>query len=223
MIRFSEAGHGAVLLRAKVALGLGRRAGAVVCAGPVTHGVLEIDMSRFDFEFLSMALGVVGLFFICCSTVKKKPKHILEEAFGIYQGRLRDLKSSVFKRNQVIMGFLCVLLAVILHIGAATVSSEAGFFATFGVLARVAAMIFLITAFCGILNYLCRLWSKASFRRLVGEVVTEYDWPLEQNMVLTQEIGKILGVPADAADTVESYVRRLRLHLDLPPRKPGRA
>ena len=83
-----------------------------------------------------------------------------------------------------------------------------------------------MTALCGILNYLSRLWSKAAFKRLVHEVVTEYQWPFEENMVLTREIGKLLGVPQRDDDTVESYVSRIRHHLKiplpLPPTSEGR-
>lgn len=173
-------------------------------------------MSRFDFDFLGLGLATVGLFFICCAIVQKKPRHILEEAFGLYRGGLRELKASVFKRNQVVMGFLCVVLAIVLQLFATPRGGGSGLLDDLSSAAQVAALLLFMIVLCGVLNYLCRLWSKAAFRRLVHEVVTEYQWPFEQNMVLTREIGRLLGVGPRDDDTVETYVLRIRRHLDLP-------
>ena len=173
-------------------------------------------MSEFDFDFASLVLATVGFYFICCAIVQKKPKHILEEAFGLYRGGLRDLKSSVFKRNQVVMGFLCVVLAIVFNLFGASSARSTGLLDGLGAVPLVALMVGSMTALGGVLNYFSRVWSKSSFKRLVHDVVTEYDWPLEENMVLTQEIGKLLGLPQNGDDTVESYVLRLRRHLDLP-------
>ena len=173
-------------------------------------------MSGYDFDFLSLVLATVGLFFICCSTRQKKPKHILEEAFGIYRGGLRDLKASVFKRNQVVMGFLCVVLAIVINLFSDRGPETVGILEGMSAAAQLAVLIGLMTALGGILNYLSRLWSKAAFRRLVYEVVTEYQWPFEENMVLTKEIGRLLGITQRDDDTVEAYVSRIRNHLKIP-------
>ncbi len=173
-------------------------------------------MSDADYDFLALALATVGLFFICCAVQQKKPKHILEEAFGIYRGRLRDLKSSVFKRNQVVMGFLCVVVAIVLAICGNAEPGHAGFVDGLALPLQIVSQLALIAALVGILNYLSREWSKASFRRLVQEVVTEYQWPFEENMVLTKEIGKLLQIPQEAEDTVDSYVARIRHNLKIP-------
>ncbi len=182
-------------------------------------------MSDADYDFLGLALATVGLFFICCAVLHKKPKHILEEAFGIYRGRLRELKTSVFKRNQVVMGYLCVVIAIVLNIYGASKPGTAGIVDQFGTVGQIMGLIVLIASLCGILNYLSRLWSKASFKRLVYEVVTEYQWPFEENMVLTKEIGKLLQIPQRDDDTVETYVARIRNHLKIPhpmPKTSGR-
>ncbi|MEZ6197412.1 MAG: hypothetical protein R3F20_17070 [Planctomycetota bacterium] len=177
-------------------------------------------MSKFDFDFASLGLATIGLFFICCAIVQKKPKHILEEAFGLYRGGLRDLKSSVFKRNQVVMGFCCVVLAIVLNIFSPATGPEGGLLGDLSPFAKVAALVFFMVVLCGVLNYLSRLWSKASFKRLVYEVATEYRWPFEENMVLTREIGRLLGIVESDEDTVQSYVARIRRHLNLPREIP---
>ena len=182
-------------------------------------------MSEFDYDFLSLALATVGLFFICFAAVNKKPRHILEEAFGIYQGGLRDLRASVVKRNQIVMGFCCVVCAIIINLFSTSSPQAGGYLGDLGTIPKAASLIGFMTALCGVLNYLSRLWSKAAFRSLVHEVVTEYQWPFEENMVLTREIGKLLGIPQRDNDTVESYVARIRGHLKIPldgPQQPSR-
>ncbi len=178
-------------------------------------------MSDADYDFLGLVLATVGLFFICCAIQHKKPRHILEEAFGIYRGRLRELKTSVFKRNQVVLGYLCVVVAIVLNIYGASKPGTSGIVDNFGTVGQIFGMIALIAILCGVLNYFSRLWSKASFKRLVYEVVTEYQWPFEENMVLTKEIGKLLQIPQRDDDTVETYVARIRNHLKIPHPMPG--
>ncbi|MFT7618222.1 MAG: hypothetical protein ACI97A_001863 [Planctomycetota bacterium] len=173
-------------------------------------------MSDADYDFLGLALATVGLFFICCAVQHKKPRHILEEAFGIYRGRLRELKTSVFKRNQVVMGYLCVVVAIVLNIYGSSKPGTSGIVDQLGTVGQIFGLIALIATLCGVLNYFSRLWSKASFKRLVYEVVTEYQWPFEENMVLTKEIGKLLQIPQNDDDTVETYVARIRTHLKIP-------
>ncbi len=173
-------------------------------------------MERIDFDFISLALATVGLFFICCATLHKKPRLILEEAFGIYRGGLRDLKSSVFKRNQVVMGFVCVVVAIVVNLVGSSAAREGGFMDRFSTPVQVVILLAGMAVLGGILNYLSRLWSKRAFKRLVFEVVTEYQWPFEDNMVLTREIGKLLEIPQRDDDTIESYVARIRSHLKIP-------
>lgn len=173
-------------------------------------------MSEFDFDFLSLALATVGLLFICFAAVNKKPRHILEEAFGLYRGGLRDLRASVFKRNQIVMGFCCVVCAIVVNLFSTGQPEVGGYLGDLGVIPKAACLIGFMTALCGILNYFSRLWSKAAFRSLVHEVVTEYQWPFEENMVLTREIGKLLSIPQSDNDTVEAYVARIRSHLKIP-------
>ncbi len=183
-------------------------------------------MVEFDFDFLSLTLAMVGLFFICCAILWKKPKHILEEAFGVSSGVLRDLKASVFKKNQLILGYLCILVALILNIFSHSLAAaEGGVLDRFNPITLALALVGLVAVLCGILNWLSRLFSKWHFRRIVTEVVTERRLPFESNVPLAIEIGQLLGVARSQEDTVESYLRKLRQHLDLPllpePKRPA--
>jgi hypothetical protein len=175
-------------------------------------------MVEFDFNFLTRSLGMVGLFFICCAIIQNKPKHILEERFGVYKGGLRSLKHSVFKKNQLVLGFSCVLLGLMLDQFSTVLARKDGQ----GLLNKantptlVAVWILFVVLLCGILNYLCRRWSKWHFRRIITEVVTEHRWPFGDNVALALEIGELVGVPRTDDDTVERYLTKLKYQLELP-------
>lgn len=175
-------------------------------------------MVEFDLEFLSLTLGLVGLFFICCAVLQKKPKQILEEAFGVAGGALRDLRASVFKRNQLVLGFVAIFTATVLRIFShALAARDGGILDQFNAVTLALALGALVAALCGILNYLSRLFSKWHFKQIVTEVVTERRLPFETNVPLAIEIGQLLGLGRGEDDSVESYLRKLRVFLNLPP------
>jgi len=175
-------------------------------------------MDEFDFDFLSLTMTMVGLFFICCAVQQKKPKHILEEAFGVANPALRDLKAAVFKKNQLLLGYGCIMLAIILNIFSHSLARADGthFLDRLEPLTLAAALVALVAVLCGILNWLSRLFSKWHFRKIVRDVVTERDLPFESNVSLAVEIGQLLGLKLEPGDSVESYVRKLRGFLELP-------
>jgi hypothetical protein len=175
-------------------------------------------MVEFDFNFLTRSLGMVGLFFICCAIIQNKPKHILEERFGVYKGGLRSLKGTVFKKNQLVLGFSCVMLGLILDQFSKVLARKDGQ----GLLNKATALeltivwLLFVGVLCAVLNYLCRRWSKWHFRRIITEVVTEHNWPFDKNVALALEIGELVGVPRTDDDTVERYLVKLKNHLELP-------
>ncbi len=175
-------------------------------------------MAEFDFDFLSLAMTMVGLFFICCAVQQKKPKHILEDAFGVANPALRDLKATVFKKNQMVLGYCCIMLAIILNVFSHSLARADGAY----LLNRLdpgglaAALVALAAVLCGILNWLSRLFSKWHFRKIVRMVITERHLPFESNVALAVEIGQLLGLDMEDGDSVETYVRKLREFLELP-------
>jgi hypothetical protein len=196
-----------------------RRFGVRAREGAADRGFLRVArMVPFDLEFLSRSLGMVGLFFICCAILHQKPKHLLEESFGVHRDGLRNLRGSVFRKNQLVLGFLCALAGLILNQFGHIIGRSDGH----GLLNDAAAptlilsWLLLVFVLCAVLNYLCRLFSKRHFKRVVREVAAEHKWPFEKNMTLTTEIGDLLGVTRQSDDTVERYVARLRCALALP-------
>jgi hypothetical protein len=185
---------------------------------PAFVGPEGSSMVEFDFNFLTRSLGMVGLFFICCAIIQNKPKHVLEERFGVYKGGLRSLKGSVFKKNQLVLGFSCVLLGLMLDQFSSVLarSDGRGILNNAKPLTLIVVWLLFVGALCGVLNYLCRRWSKWHFRRIITEVVTEHRWPFADNVALAVEIGELVGVARQDDDTVERYLVKLKSHLELP-------
>ncbi len=183
-------------------------------------------MAEFDLDFVSLTSAMVGLFFITCAVIQKKPKHILEEAFGVSSGFLRDLKASVFKKNQLFLGFFCIVVAVIVNIFSGSLAADHGILDQFQPVTLAVAFIVLTGVLCAILNWLSRLFSKWHFRQIVQEVVTENQLPFETNVPLAIEIGHLLGIPRSEDDSVSSYLTKMRATLNLPeleaPRRSSR-
>jgi hypothetical protein len=175
-------------------------------------------MSEFDLSFLSQAMAMVGLFFICVAVLQKKPKYVLEEAFGVSSGAVRELKAAVFKKNQLVLGYLWIMLAILINIFSQTIARIDGstVLDKLNAVTLAAALISVVALLCAVLNYLSRLFSKWQFRKIVKDVITERHLPFESNVPLTMEIGQLLGVKLEAGDSVEAYIARLRKDLDIP-------
>ena len=175
-------------------------------------------MSEFDFSFLSLSMALVGLFFICMAVQQKKPKHVLEEAFGVSSGAIRDLKAAVFKKNQLVLGYVWIALAILINIFSHTMAraDEHTILNKLNALTLAAALIGLVAVLCAVLNYLSRMFSKSQFKEIVKDVITERALPFESNVPLTVEIGELLGLELQSGDSVEAYIARLRQFLDLP-------
>jgi hypothetical protein len=184
-------------------------------------------MAEFDLDFVSLTLAMVGLFFICCAILQKKPKHILEEAFGVASGCLRDLRASVFKKNQLVLGYFCIVIAIIVNIFSASIAAARGILDELQPATLATAFILLTALLCAVLNYLSRLFSKWHFKQIVREVVAENHLPFESNVPLAIEIGHLLGLERETDDSVTSYLQKLRRFLDLPsletPRRSSRS
>lgn len=175
-------------------------------------------MGRSDLEFLSLAIGIVGTFFVCAAVQVKRPKHILEEAFGISREQLREVHSAVQKRTWLLIGFACNVIALLVLMFSRGASLAEGNVLLESLTTLESALVVLAAGVVLALGLLhgSRLWSRRYFRNMVIEVLTENQLPLESNVPLAREIGALLGVPADENDTVPSYMRRLRQRLNLP-------
>ncbi len=176
-------------------------------------------MFDYDFDFLVGVLGMTGVYFVCTAALWTKPRHQLEEYFGVYKGGLRNLRASVFRKHQTILGGVVLVLALLLHQFRDLLADHS----PGGVLKGHAWPLFgaiwlgSIASLCAVLGVSVRRFSQWQFRRIIQDIVEEHRWPFAKNTDLTLEIGALLGVPRKDDDTIETYMARLRQLLRLPP------
>jgi len=58
---------------------------------------------------------------------------------------------------------------------------------------------------------------ETSMKRHLLAHLRQFPFSFEDNISLTREIGALFGMPSTSEDTLEDYVRRLRVKLGLPP------
>jgi len=191
--------------------------------GHRTAGITR--MVDYDFDFLVGILGMAGVYFICTAALWSKPRQQFEEYFGVYEGGLRHLRSSVFRKHQTILGGAVLMIALLLHQFRDLLAEHAPGGYMKGHPWPLFALMWLasVAGLCLVLGISVRRFSQWQFRRIIRDIVTEHSWPFVKNRELTLEIGALLGVPRKEEDTIETYITRLREVLSLPPERSPEA
>ncbi len=189
-------------------------------------------MATVDIQVIGLTVQLLGILFIAISILIKKPRKIVEEVFGLVSiGRVRAMRHTVYKKNQLLLGIFFLLVGYTLQIfglapgttGAASQaaapihlpmgSAEPGDTWTF--LTVFGAVLGAVLALSLILNIVVFLWTKMSFRRLISDFLKEHDFSFEENIQLTKEIGELVGVPKKNDSSIEEYVADLKESLKL--------
>lgn len=175
-------------------------------------------MVDYDFDFLVGVLGMAGVYFVCTAALWTKPRHQLEEYFGVYQGGLRNLRAAVFRKHQTILGGVVLLVAILLHQFRDLLANHESrsLLKACPWPAFVAVWLLSIATLCVVLGVSIRRFSQWQFRRIIQDILKEHRWPFAKNTELTLEIGNLLGVRRKEDDTIETYIARLRKDLNLP-------
>ncbi len=178
-------------------------------------------MSSVDIRIISLALQILGIFFLALSTIFKKPRRVVEEVIGSPRGSLRPVKDYLYRMNQLVIGLILLISGYgIQMLGLLSMTGDPSDQVSylFSGWSQFAVMIFV--AACAsvvgvILHFLGSVIAKQSFKRLIIAYVKEHKWAFEDNMKLTKEIGTIIGVSEAAASTIEEYVGQVKERLKL--------
>jgi hypothetical protein len=154
---------------------------------------------------------LLGVFLLANSLVFRSPRRLVDEHFGATRTRLVTIRSALFQRLQVHLGFLFVLVGLALqlygHYGAPEVQSGPRPFPKEWIALVLVAVLGL---------ELGGWWlSHALFLRHVREHFRAHPPSLETDMALARELGELFGIASDGNDTVQSYLARLRRRLGL--------
>jgi hypothetical protein len=174
-------------------------------------------LSQPDWVVVGLVFAIAGCFLLANAILFRDPRDLLRDALGLSRRRLGSIRTYIFHRVQVSLGFVLMLAGFGLELFGRSsqgpdVSRE---FPTLWVGLTVGAVALLQVA---------GWWaSRRLFQRYVRQLLIEGEVDLESDSKLTREVGELFGVDLLDEDTVQSYAARVRtrVRLPLPARGPA--
>ncbi|MHC5065823.1 MAG: hypothetical protein ACYTG5_17810 [Planctomycetota bacterium] len=166
-------------------------------------------MESTELAVIGLTCNLVGVFFLANSIIFRRPRKVMEEFFGVGAGSMVALRDYSLNKMQVAIGFLFLNTGFLLQV-----------FALFGSLSAyltTAIICVSIIAFAGLVYFVGWVYSRRSFRRLLRDFFKrDPTWSFAENMTLTKEIGKYLGISQSPEESIDEYIKKVRFALDLP-------
>jgi len=172
-------------------------------------------MALSDVAVLGLTFQVVGIYFLAASIVFKKPRRVLDDLYGIKRGNLREVRDTVYRKNQVLFGMFFLLAGYLLEIYGVLPTQGPGMPVGRQPLLVLAFLVVLILAVSAIINILGIIYTHRSFKRMLVRFLQENPRLLQENRNLTKEMGELLEVPIRADASFEEYLLQIRDHLNL--------
>jgi|GEM_PF-800045 len=180
-----------------------------------------------DWVVVGIVLAIAGTFLLANAILFRDPREMLRDAFGLERQRLGSIRTYIFHRVQVTLGFLLMLSGFGLELFGRASQQEA--------VDREFPILWVgLTVGAVALAQLFGWWvSRRLFQRYVRQLLVEGEVDLEADSKLTREVGELFDVEMLHEDTVQSYAARVRARVRLPhaastalrrePRVPSRA
>ncbi len=167
-------------------------------------------MESTELAVIGLTCNLVGVFFLANSIIFRRPRKVLEEFFGVGAGSMVALRDYALNKIQVVIGFLFLNTGFLLQAFALYASISDGL--------TTAIICVAIVACAGGVYLIGWLYSRLSFKRLLMDFFKRNpQWSFAENMPLTKEIGKYVGIRQTPDETIDAYIKKLRLALGLPP------
>lgn len=177
-------------------------------------------LSQPDWVVVGLVFSIAGCFLLANAILFRDPRDLLRDALGLARRRLGSIRTYIFHRVQVSLGFVLMLAGFGLELfGRSSQGPEVSReFPTLWVGLTVAAVALLQVA---------GWWaSRRLFQRYVRELLIEGEVDLDTDSKLTREVGELFDVELLDEDTVQSYAARVRARVRLPslvrPQAPRR-
>lgn len=165
---------------------------------------------------------LVGTYFLAKSAVSRRERGQMRELLGLPIDKIKRFRHFFVQRLERIIGFSFVLIGVAIHLyvvvrqhqrvsGANDPQSALAHISTYLALAIFAML--LITA---AMHFVCSYFARRIFLDILGYLMVRQRYRLADDPDLMMQIGELLGVARQDADTVESYTQRIEgaLRLD---------
>lgn len=170
-----------------------------------------------DWFGVGLVASIAGGFLLANSILFRHPRDLVEQHFGGDPKRLATIRTYIFHRLQIHLGFLFLLLGFGLQLYGhyRPVPEPLGWqvFPTAWVGAVVLAVVGLEVLGWWLSHILFRHYVRVHFR--------EHPPDLEANVALARELGELFAIQSAGDDTVQAYIDRLRRTLGLPPGRPA--
>lgn len=181
-------------------------------------------MPTGDLIILGLTLQIVGIYFLASSIVFKRPKRILEEIYGIRKGSLRPVKDSVYRKYQIIGGFVFLMIGYVFQTYGVVRRVDAGsLFEEWRIGTVLVVLLVSIAVVTMLINLIGTVWTRMSFQRMLITFCQQHSDALTLNRTLTKEMGEILGVKKAEDMTIDEYIAEIKDHLRLNEAPKGSA
>jgi hypothetical protein len=162
-------------------------------------------METPELALVGLTCNVVGVFFLANSIRFREPRKAIEDALGVGTRSLLKVRDTALNNMQVILGFLFLTTGFLLQVVARWDQEWLTLVCCVGII-----------VFAGVVYAVGAYSSRRAFKKLLREFFQKQPWSFTDDMVLTKEIGEVLGVPHTKDMTVEAYVQLVRQALGVP-------
>jgi hypothetical protein len=175
-----------------------------------SNAIVPDVLRQPDWVVVGLVLAIAGTFLLANAILFRDPREMLRDAFGLERQRLGTIRTYIFHRVQVTLGFLLMLSGFALQLFGRS-SQEFDTTREFPIL-----WVGLTVAAVALAQLLGWWISRGLFQRYVRQMLIEGDVELESDSKLTREVGELFDVEMLNEDTVQSYAARVRARVRLP-------
>lgn len=157
-------------------------------------------------------MNIIGVVAFANSILFRRPRQVIEEFFGVSQPTLKNIKDHVLRKVHtyfglgfLLTGFLFQIASVLPFVPRGESPGASLPYWLMGILG-VAALLEIVGAY----------YSKRSFRKHLRKFFrSNPQFSFERHPEIAKEIGEIFDVGTTPDETVEGYVRRLRVKIGI--------
>jgi len=176
-------------------------------------------MGPSPLRVIALCSSILGVFFLAKSMTVKSPKYMLHELLRFKVNKSRFFRHYIGQKLEAIIGFVFLLFGfgIQIYLEVEALRDQPGrsygltnWWLVVGVtVGASAAIVFL-------LSKITRFFSGRIFVELTRFMVETHRYPLASDESLVLELGRILRVPREDEDTLESYTKRVLDRMKVP-------
>ncbi len=169
-------------------------------------------MGPSPLRVIALCSSILGVFFLAKSMTVKTPKYMLHELLRFKVNKSRFFRNYIGQKLEAIIGFVFLLFGfgIQIFLEVEALGDQPG--RSYGLTnwwVVIGVTIGSSGAIVVLLNKITRYFSGKIFVELTRFMVETHRYPLASDESLVLELGRILRVPREDDDTLESYTKRV--------------